>query len=147
MYRFREGGLQVFLVHPGGPYWVRKDLGAWMIPKGEYGPREEPLEAARREFEEETGTFPKGEFKPLEPIRQSGGKLVRAWALEGDIDPDSIRSNTFSLEWPPRSGRTREFPEVDRAGWFSLKEAEEKILPSQAGLLKQLEKLVGDSGP
>lgn len=118
-----------------------------MIPKGEYGPREEPLEAARREFEEETGTFPKGEFKPLEPIRQSGGKLVRAWALEGDIDPDSIRSNTFSLEWPPRSGRTREFPEVDRAGWFSLKEAEEKILPSQAGLLKQLEKLVGDSCP
>lgn len=126
---------------------MRKDLGAWMIPKGEYGPREEPLEAARREFEEETGTFPKGEFKPLEPIRQSGGKLVRAWALEGDIDPDSIRSNTFSLEWPPRSGRTREFPEVDRAGWFSLKEAEEKILPSQAGLLKQLEKLVGDSCP
>src|SRR5262252_3749819 len=118
MYRRREGGLEVFLVHPGGPFWAKKDLGAWSIPKGEYDEGEEPLAAARREFEEETGIQPEGHFVPLKTIKQPGGKTVLAWAFEGDADVAAIKSNTFSMEWPPHSGKQQDFPEVDRAGWF-----------------------------
>ena len=137
MYRLRETGLEVFLVHPGGPFWARKDLGAWSIPKGEYT-SEDPLKAARREFAEETGLSPGGDFLPLGTIRQAGGKLVSAWAVEGDCDPAQIRSNLCTIEWPPKSGRKIEIPEVDRAGWFSLDEARKKILKSQAPILDLL---------
>lgn len=138
MYRRREGLLEVFLVHPGGPFWAKKDLGAWTIPKGEYGPGEDPLEVARREFNEETGFDALGEFRELAPIRQAGGKRVRAWAFEGDCDPERLTSNAFSMEWPPRSGREASFPEVDRGAWFDLDSAKEKILPSQAVLIEEL---------
>lgn len=142
MYRRRPGGVEVFLVHPGGPFWAKKDAGAWSIPKGEYLPGDDPLDAARREFEEETGMVPDGEFVELGSIRQTGGKTVTAWAFEGDCDPEAIRSNTFTLEWPPKSGKQREFPEIDRAGWFTLGEAEEKILSGQRPLLHRLAELV-----
>ncbi len=138
LYRWREGELEVFLVHPGGPFWARKDAGAWSIPKGEFAPDEDPLAAARREFAEETGLAVDGEFRALRPIRQAGGKVVHAFAIEGEVDPGAIRSDSFTIEWPPRSGRLRAFPEVDRAGWFALPEAQQKILKSQLGLLEQL---------
>jgi predicted NUDIX family NTP pyrophosphohydrolase len=141
LYRWREGGLEVFLVHPGGPFWARKDQGAWSIPKGEFTAGEDPLVAARREVEEETGLVPDGAFVALTPLRQAGGKIVHAFALEGDCDPTAIRSNRFTIEWPPRSGQRREFPEVDRAAWFTVAEAERKILESQLGLLEQLVEL------
>lgn len=144
MYRRRGGRLEVFLVHPGGPYWKNKDAGAWSIPKGEYGPEEDPLAAARREFIEETGFEAQGDFLALTPVTQAGGKVVHAWAAEGDLDPEQIKSNTFTLEWPPKSGREREFPEVDRAGWFSLEEAKQKINQAQVGLLEELAGKVGD---
>ena len=139
---YREGaeGLEVLLVRPGGPFWARKDAGAWSIPKGEFADGEDPLRAAQREFEEETGTRPEGEFVALVPIKQPGGKLVYAWAVHADFDTASLRSNTFSMEWPPRSGRQAEFPEVDRAAWFRLDEARRKILRGQAGFLDQLVK-------
>ena len=136
LYRRREGALEVFLAHPGGPFWARKDLGAWTIPKGEIDDGEDPLEAARREFAEEIGVRLDGEFRELDPIRQKGGKLVLAWAVEGDCDPAAVRSNLFSMEWPPKSGKLAEFPEVDRAAWFTLEEAKAKILPSQLPLLE-----------
>jgi predicted NUDIX family NTP pyrophosphohydrolase len=139
MYRRRSGAVEVFLVHPGGPFWKNKDLGAWMIPKGEFEEGEDPLEVAVREFEEETGTEPEGPFTALTPIVQKGGKIVKAWACEGDLDAEGIESNTFSMEWPPGSGRTAEFPEVDRAMWFGLEEAKDKLLPSQLPLLEELE--------
>jgi len=138
MYRRSRGTLEVLLVHPGGPFWKKKDVGSWSIPKGEYEAGEEPLAAATREFQEETGLVAEGPYTPLTPIRQQGGKLVQAWAFEGDCDAESLKSTTFSLEWPPGSGRHREFPEVDRAGWFSLGEARRKILPAQADLLDDL---------
>ena len=138
MYRRSRGTLEVLLVHPGGPFWKKKDVGSWSIPKGEYEAGEEPLAAATREFQEETGLVAEGPYTPLTPIRQQGGKLVQAWAFEGDCDAESLKSTTFSLEWPPGSGRRREFPEVDRAGWFSLGEARRKILPAQADLLDDL---------
>ena len=141
LYRWRDGALEVFLVHPGGPFWARKDDGAWSIPKGEFAPGEDPLVAARREFAEETGLAVDGEVRALAPIRQAGGKVVHAFALEGELDADAIRSNSFTIEWPPRSGRLREFPEVDRAGWFAPAEARRKILKSQLGLLEQLAQL------
>ena len=148
LYRWREGELEVFLVHPGGPFWARKDAGAWSIPKGEFAPDEDPLAAARREFAEETGLAVDGEFRALRPIRQAGGKVVHAFAIEGEVDPGAIRSNSFTIEWPPRSGRLRAFPEVDRAGWFALAEAQQKILKSQLGLLEQLALLQSrPSGP
>ena len=141
LFRERARGVEVLLAHPGGPFWARKDDGAWSIPKGEFEEGEEPLDAAKREFEEETGFQPQGEAIRLEPLRQAGGKLVYAFAMRGDFDPATLKSNTFRMEWPPRSGRQQEFPEVDRAAWFSMDEAGKKILKSQAGLLAQLRKL------
>lgn len=132
----------MLLVHPGGPAWARRDRGAWSIPKGEYADREDPLSAARREFEEELGVPPPdGSARELGEVRQRGGKLVRAWAMEGDLDPGTITSNTFQSEWPPRSGRMIEIPEVDRAEWFGLDIAREKINPAQSALIDMLEDL------
>jgi predicted NUDIX family NTP pyrophosphohydrolase len=139
MYRRRGSTLEVLLVHPGGPLWARKDLGAWSIPKGEYSPDEAPLDAALREFEEETSFRVEGDFMELPEIRQKGGKLIKAWAVEGDLAPADVRSNTFRMEWPPHSGRQGEFPEVDRAGWFPMETARVKILKSQEPLLDHLE--------
>ena len=141
MFRRRNAFIEVLLVHPGGPFWSKKDIGSWSLPKGEYED-EDPLQVARREFEEETGYPVTGDFLPLTPLRQSSGKIVSAWAVEGNCDAAGIKSNTFLLEWPPRSGRQQEFPEVDRADWFSLSLAREKILKGQAGFLDQLEQLL-----
>jgi predicted NUDIX family NTP pyrophosphohydrolase len=138
MYRRRNRDLEVFLVHPGGPFWARKDLGAWSIPKGEYVEGEQPLEAARREFQEETGFTALGFFLELGAVTQAGGKVVSVWAFEGDCDPGNLVSNRFELEWPPRSGRLIEAPEVDRGGWFSISAARERILKSQAPILDML---------
>ncbi len=139
LYRRRAGRLEVLLVHPGGPFWKNRDAGAWSIPKGEFGPEEDALAAARREFNEETGFAAEGNFVALTPVTQAGGKVVHAWAVEGDLDPEKIKSNTFTLEWPPKSGQEQEFPEVDRAGWFGIEEAKEKINKAQRGLLAELE--------
>lgn len=138
MYRIKNGVPEVFLVHPGGPYWVKKDLGAWTIPKGLCEPGEDLLVAAVREFEEETGFEASGEFAPLGELRQPSGKVIHAWAFESDCEPADIKSNRFSMEWPPRSGITAEFPEIDRGGWFGLDEARIKILKGQAGFLDRL---------
>ncbi len=134
LYRHGSEGLEVFLVHPGGPFWARKDEGAWSIPKGEFEPGEEPRDAAGREFTEETGLTASGEFVPLKPLKQPGGKVVHAWAVKGDADPARVRSNSFVL-------KGREYPEVDRAAWFGLAEARKKILRGQVGFLDQLEAL------
>jgi predicted NUDIX family NTP pyrophosphohydrolase len=138
MYRRRAGGVEVLLVHPGGPFWRNKDAGAWTIPKGEPAVGEELLEAAKREFEEETGVAPVGDCAPLPPLKQKGGKVIHAWAIEGDLDPAQIRSNTFEMEWPPRSGRRAAFPEIDRAGFFSLDQARLKMNSGQVALLDAL---------
>ena len=138
VYRVRNGDLQVFLVHPGGPFWAKKDDGAWSIPKGEIAGDEDPLKAAQREFFEETGFEVDGNFIALTPVKQAGGKWVYAWAVEGDCDAGAIKSNTFSMEWPPRSSNEKEFPEVDRAGWFPLEVARQKILKGQVSLLQEL---------
>jgi predicted NUDIX family NTP pyrophosphohydrolase len=143
MFRRSAGGLEVFLVHPGGPLWANKDRGAWTVPKGEYEPDETPLDAARREFEEETGFVATGEFLDLGTIRQKSGKLVTAWAFEGDCDPANLTSNTCEIEWPPRSGRNLEIPEVDRGRWFSLDEARNYIREEQQPLLDNLGGLPG----
>lgn len=150
LYRRHEGplALEVLLVHPGGPFWARRDAGAWSIPKGEYEPDEEPLTAARREFAEELGLEPpEGEPIDLGEIRQRSGKLVRAWALAGDLDASAIVSNTCLVQWPPRSGRQIEVPEVDRAEWFSLAAAREKLNAGQAPLLERLERALGERAP
>ena len=144
LFRRTSGRLEVFLVHPGGPFWAKKDEGSWSIPKGEFEDPEDPLAAARREFEEETGFAPDGDPIPLDPIRQPGGKLVYAWAVQGDMEPSGLRSNTFSMEWPPKSGGYREFPEVDRAAWFGMEEAGRKILKGQAAFLDQLQEKLGE---
>jgi predicted NUDIX family NTP pyrophosphohydrolase len=138
---FRRSGssFEVLLVHPGGPLWARKDEGAWSIPKGEVQENEDILAAARREVEEETGARPSGTFISLSPVRQTGGKIVHVWAVESDFDPVSLKSNLFEMEWPPKSGNRRSFPEVDRASWFDLATAARKILASQAIVLKHLE--------
>ena len=142
LYRKRAGTLEVFLVHPGGPFWTKKDAGAWTIPKGEIGEDEDPLVAARREMAEETGFSPEGRFIELPPVRQKAGKLVLAWAVEGDCDPAHLRSNLFEMEFPPRSGRMAEFPEIDRGDWFSLGEARGRILEAQQPFLDALSALV-----
>jgi len=138
LYRTRDKQLQVFLIHPGGPFFRNKDNGAWSIPKGEFEQGEEALAAAKREFEEETGQSIDGKFIPLDPIIQKGGKKVFCWAIEGDIDPDVIMSNTFEIEWPPRSGKKQIFPEVDKAGWFDIETAKVKMNEAQTGLLDNL---------
>jgi predicted NUDIX family NTP pyrophosphohydrolase len=139
---------EVLLVHPGGPIWARRDRGAWSIPKGEYEQGEDPLDAARREFEEELGAPPPaGQPLDLGEIRQKSGKRVRSWALAGDFDPATVRSNTFALEWPPRSGRLQEFPEIDRAEWFTLPEARERIIAAQIPLLDRLEQALRAAPP
>lgn len=147
LFRRARGRLEVFLVHPGGPFWFKKDLGAWSICKGEYEPSEDALAAAQREFEEETGTRLEGApFIPLGEVKQKGGKIVAAWGFESDCDAASIRSNTFTTEWPPRSGRMQSFPEVDRAAWFGLDEARNKLLPSQIEFLDRLSQSLASPG-
>ncbi len=144
LHRRVGGEVQVLLVHPGGPYWAKKDEAAWSIPKGEYEPGEDPLEAAVREFREELGIDPPDarRARSLGELRQPGGKRVTAWALEGDVDVGDVRSNTFALEWPPRSGRMSEFPEVDRAGWFGLDAARRKLLSGQIAFIDRLVELL-----
>ena len=142
LYRQKDRATEVFLVHPGGPFWKKKDAGAWTVPKGEINEQEDALAAALREFTEETGGVLKGTFIPLAPIVQKAGKKVYAWAVAGDMDAAAIQSNTFSMEWPPRSGKQVAFPEVDKAGWFEIGEAREKINPGQVGFLEQLEVLL-----
>lgn len=138
LFRRRGGSIELLLVHPGGPFWKNKDAGAWSIPKGEFTDGEPALEAARREFLEETGFAVDGPFLPLTPLKQPSGKTIHAWAAEGDLDPAAVRSNTFSMEWPPKSGREREFPEVDRAAWFAPEEAVRRILSGQAPWIAEL---------
>ncbi|MGE0160373.1 MAG: NUDIX domain-containing protein [Gemmatimonadales bacterium] len=138
VFRRRPSGLEFLIVHPGGPLWARKDDGAWSIPKGEYAEREDPRQVAVRELEEETGLCADGELVPLQPVRQRSGKVVTAWGLEADWDPALLRSNTFRMEWPPRSGRIAEFPEVDRAAWVTLERARVKLNPAQLPLLEEL---------
>jgi predicted NUDIX family NTP pyrophosphohydrolase len=142
MYRMKDAALEVFLIHPGGPFWANKDLDAWSIPKGEFSDGESPLEAAKREFKEETGFDPfkkDMKFIELHPIKQKAGKWVYAWACESDFDPKGLKSNTFSIEWPPKSGKMAEFPEVDKGEWFDISTAKDKIKEAQIPLLEQLE--------
>ena len=147
MFRRGESGLEIFLVHPGGPFFRNRDEGAWSLPKGEIAPGEDPLATARREFTEETSLpVPEEGFLPLGEIRQRGGKTVQAWAFEGDADADTVRSNTFEMEWPPRSGKKVSFPEIDRAGFFSPDEARRKLNPAQAVFVDRLEKALRDGG-
>jgi predicted NUDIX family NTP pyrophosphohydrolase len=145
VYRRRDEP-EVFLVHPGGPYWTNKDEGAWSIPKGECDAdtAADLLGEARREFFEETGMRVDGEFHKMSPVKQSSGKVVHAWAVEGDLDPASLKSNTFTVEWPPRSGQQQQFPEVDRGGWFTCSAAREKLLKGQRPLVDELERLLGE---
>jgi predicted NUDIX family NTP pyrophosphohydrolase len=144
IYRYRGQSLEVFLVHPGGPLWKNKDLGSWSLPKGEYSQEENAFEAAKREFREETGFAPpEGEYTPLGEIRQPSGKVVTAWAVEGDCPAEEIQSNTFPMEWPPKSRRMQQFPEVDRAEWFPFAVAKAKIPPGQAGFLERLASHLG----
>ncbi|MDQ6618206.1 MAG: NUDIX domain-containing protein [Pseudomonadota bacterium] len=147
LYRRQNGTAEVLLVHPGGPFFLNKDAGAWSIPKGEYGDDEEGLDAARREFREETGMSVEGPFHALAPVRQAGGKVVLAWAVPGDLDADAVRSNSFSLEWPPRSGQWQTFPEVDRAAWFNMGEAAVRILAGQRPLIDELARLIAGDEP
>src|SRR5687767_46806 len=142
LYKVEGDVLQVFLVHPGGPFWAKKDNGAWTIPKGEFEESEDPLDAAKREFEEETGTKISGKFIELEAVKQKGGKIVLAWAVEGDIDPAKIKSNDFEIEWPPGSGKRKSFPEVDKAAWFESTEATKKIIEAQSSLIHKLKAIV-----
>jgi predicted NUDIX family NTP pyrophosphohydrolase len=137
LYR-RRRELEIFLVHPGGPFWAKKDAGAWSLPKGEFIEGDDPLAAAKREFTEETGFPIDGEFRRLDPLKQRSGKVIHAWAIEADCDASQVRSNLFSLEWPPKSGQIQKFPEVDRAGWFSIPEARKRIIAGQVGFIDQL---------
>jgi predicted NUDIX family NTP pyrophosphohydrolase len=143
MYRIREGRLEVLIVHPGGPFWAKKDFGAWSVPKGEVAPGEDALATAHREFQEELGFAPQGKFLPLGMVSQKGGKSVHAWAFEGNCDSATLKSNTFRIEWPPHSGHMQEFPEVDRAEFFEMREAKRRINPAQVDLLLALERHIG----
>lgn len=145
LYRLRKDMTEVFLVHPGGPYWAHKDIGVWSIPKGEFTEEEDALEAAKREFREETGHEVNGNALPLDPVKQKNGKWVYAWAVNMDMDAAAIKSNFFEMEWPPRSGKKQQFPEIDKAGWFSIKEAGEKINSGQKPLLDELVLMVKPS--
>ena len=147
LYRIRDSAVEVFLVHPGGPFWAKKDEGAWSIPKGEFADDEQPLSAAKREFQEETGFSMEGNFMALAPLKQRSGKLVYAWALEGDCDAGAIKSNLFSMEWPPRSGKRQEYPEVDRASWFTLESAKRRIVPGQIAFLEELQQMLDSDAP
>jgi predicted NUDIX family NTP pyrophosphohydrolase len=140
LYRFHNNLPEVLLVHPGGPFWAKKDLGAWSIPKGEFETNENPLDAAKREVEEETGVIASGDFIELTPVKQKSGKVVYAWALQKDIDPAYITSNNFEMEWPPKSGKKKSFPEIDKAAWFDIDEAKKKIIKGQASLIEELKK-------
>lgn len=142
LYRTSPGRTEYFLVHPGGPFWKNKDIGAWSVPKGEFEDGEDPLKAAQREFEEETGIAIHGKFIELKPVKQKSGKMVHTWACEGDIDHTIIRSNTFPFEWPPRSGKYIEIPEVDKGGWFTYEEAKEKLIPGQVPILDELKNML-----
>ena len=143
LYRMTGAGPELLLVHPGGPFWAKKDAGVWSLPKGEYEDGDDPRAAALREFAEETGAAPPaGELVELGSVTQKSGKQVRVWAAEGDLDPEAIRSNSFTMEWPPRSGRRQEFPEVDRAGWFGPDAAREKLNPAQAAFVDRLLELL-----
>jgi len=142
MYRIKDGAIQVLLAHPGGPYFAKKDDESWSIPKGEPGPDEDLFLTAQREFEEETGLKPAGPFVALQPVKQKGGKVVHAWACEGDCDPTTIRSNMFTMEWPPKSGQQQTFPEIDRAEFFDLATARRKIKSGQVGLIDELEMIL-----
>jgi predicted NUDIX family NTP pyrophosphohydrolase len=146
LFRKRDRITQLLLGHPGGPYWSGKDLGAWSIPKGLIAPDEEPIAAARREFAEETGHHPVGELIPLGEARQPGGKLIHVWAVHGDWNPADLQSNTFEMEWPPRSGRPQSFPEIDRAAWFGVSDAQLKILKGQAVFIDRLFEALGEAG-
>lgn len=138
LYRKMNNRLQVFLVHPGGPFYKNKDTGAWSIPKGEFLDDEDPLSAAKREFREETGTAIEGNFEQLSPVTLKSGKIVHAWAIEGDIDQETVSSNLFELEWPPKSGKKQSFPEIDRAAWFDIEIAKVKLNPAQAAFIESL---------
>jgi predicted NUDIX family NTP pyrophosphohydrolase len=138
LYRLKNAELEIFLVHPGGPFWINKDAGAWSIPKGEIEEGEDPLAVAVREFKEETGQQITGDFEQLQPVKQKAGKIITAWAVKGNVDENRIISNTFEIEWPPKSGKMRAFPEIDKAEWFGLSGAREKINPGQVGLLDEL---------
>ncbi len=142
LYRRHGDGLEVLLVHLGGPFWAKKDAGAWFLPKGEVNPGEEELAAARREFAEETGLSADGELLELGSVRHKSGKKVSAWAMEGDCDPASLRSNTFEMEWPPKSGKKKEFPEIDQAGFFGVEAAREKMHPTEFAFVERLAKLL-----
>ena len=142
LYRKKGSSLEIFLIHPGGPFWANKDESAWSIPKGEFLENEDPLTAAKREFQEETGFSVEGPFASIGSIKRSSGKVVQAWACEGDLDASAIQSNSFRLEWPPRSGKFQDFPEADRAEWFSLDMARRKILKVQMPFLEKLEHLL-----
>lgn len=146
LYRTSGGEMEVLLVHPGGPFWSKKDEDAWFIPKGELNAGEEPLAGAKREFEEETGLRPEGEFLALGSVKQKSGKTIFAWAFAGDCDPSSLKSNTFTIEWPPKSGRQREFPEIDRAGFFTVAQAKVKMHPAEFTLVKRLQGLLRSEG-
>jgi predicted NUDIX family NTP pyrophosphohydrolase len=142
-YRKTDSNYEVFLVHPGGPYWAKKDLSSWSIPKGEFEDEEDPLAAAKREFREETGFEIKGEFFSLEPVKQPGGKIIFTWAVEADFDASKVSSNTFEMEWPPKTGRMQEFPEVDRGEWFVMEAARRKLLKGQIPILGKLAEKLG----
>ena len=146
MFRRASGGLELLLAHPGGPFWARKDDGAWTLPKGELGDGEDPFAAALREFEEETGCVPAGPFLDLGEIRQKSGKRVQAWAFQGDLDPERLLCNLFEMEWPPRSGRMQQFPEIDRVAWFDPATARRKLLPAQQPFVERLEQLLAGAG-
>jgi predicted NUDIX family NTP pyrophosphohydrolase len=143
LYRLNNKNLEVFLVHPGGPFWKNKDEGAWSIPKGEFGDKEDALDAAIREMEEETGYRIEDKCTPLSTVKQKSGKIIHAWACRGDVDPAKIRSNEFEMEWPPRSGKKTKFPEVDKAAWFDSDTAKKKINPGQVNLITELESKIG----
>ena len=147
LFRKAEAGVEVFLVHPGGPFWAKKDLGSWSLPKGEYEEGEDPLTAAKREFTEETGCVVDGDFVELGDLKQPSGKNISAWALEHDLDPASVKSNMFSMEWPPKSGKMQEFPEVDAGAWYSLTAALEKLHKGQTDFIARLAEKIGVAIP